>query len=63
MVDSVVCEHVWRVEEESLILTELIRHWWLANHFGASCVLMPAIRTPIFRVKLKEKARIERLSI
>jgi hypothetical protein len=34
-------------------LTELIGHGWLSHHFRASCVFMPAIGTPVFRVKLK----------
>lgn len=42
---------------EHRIITELIGHWRLSDDFGASCVFMPAIRTPVFRMKLKREGK------
>lgn len=62
--------HKWRGSLSALVscaseikvVTELVGHWRLSDDFGASCVLMPAIRTPIFRVKLKREIKNKSVS-
>lgn len=58
--------HKWLINEvgwswkvgyvmRGFIVTELVGHGRLSHDFRASCVFMPTIRTPVFRVKLKRE--------